>query len=293
MKCTNPHEWNIGAAIIVFSRAFRGIIASNAAAGSSERGCERAAPFGVPVVPDVRMIALPRSAGGIEVGDVAGPDQVLQPRVVRRALLGVVPRDVALAAPRRVVHQLFELVVVDQRLRLLALGDVGELRARERGVEEQHVRAQLRARDHGVDEAAMVAAHQADVVTGRDPVGGERVRECVGALVDLAEGERAELVDDRRLAAVALGRRAVAAGRGRAEAQQRADGADDVVGPARVEHARAGQRTRGEQLGGDLVGDAAEIPGHGPHAFTRTAIACRQAASRRRSGAGSQPRGAG
>ena len=64
VKCTKPQEWNIGAAIIVFSRAFSGIIASSAAAGSSERGCEREAPFGVPVVPDVRMIALPRSDGG-------------------------------------------------------------------------------------------------------------------------------------------------------------------------------------------------------------------------------------
>jgi hypothetical protein len=64
VKCTKPHEWNIGAAIIVFSRALSGIIASSAAAGSSERGCERDAPFGVPVVPDVRMIALPRWGGG-------------------------------------------------------------------------------------------------------------------------------------------------------------------------------------------------------------------------------------
>ena len=64
VKCTKPQEWNIGAAIIVFSRAFSGIIASSAAAGSSDRGCEREAPFGVPVVPEVRMIALPRSLGG-------------------------------------------------------------------------------------------------------------------------------------------------------------------------------------------------------------------------------------
>jgi hypothetical protein len=64
VKCTKPHEWNIGAAIIVFSRAFSGIMASRAAAGSRLRGWDRDAPFGVPVVPDVRMIALPRSDGG-------------------------------------------------------------------------------------------------------------------------------------------------------------------------------------------------------------------------------------
>jgi hypothetical protein len=64
VKCTKPQEWNIGAAIIVRSRALSGIMASSAAAGSSERGCEREAPLGVPVVPEVRMIALPRSGGG-------------------------------------------------------------------------------------------------------------------------------------------------------------------------------------------------------------------------------------
>ena len=40
-------------------------MASSAAAGSSERGCERDAPLGVPVVPEVRMIAFPRSGGGV------------------------------------------------------------------------------------------------------------------------------------------------------------------------------------------------------------------------------------
>ena len=72
VKCTKPQEWNIGAAIIVFSRALSGIMASSAAAGSRLRGCERDAPFGVPVVPDVRMIALPRAGGG-STGDVSPP----------------------------------------------------------------------------------------------------------------------------------------------------------------------------------------------------------------------------
>ncbi len=49
---------------MVFSRAFSGILDSSAAAGSSDLGWEREAPFGVPVVPDVRMIAFPGSPGG-------------------------------------------------------------------------------------------------------------------------------------------------------------------------------------------------------------------------------------
>ena len=71
VKCAKPQEWNSGAAIIVCSRAFSGIRDSSAAAGSSDRGCEREAPFGVPVVPEVRITALPRSLGGFEVGAVA------------------------------------------------------------------------------------------------------------------------------------------------------------------------------------------------------------------------------
>ena len=64
VKCAKPHEWNIGAAIIVVSRARNGIFENSAAAGSSVSGWLRLAPLGVPVVPDVRMTTRPFSAGG-------------------------------------------------------------------------------------------------------------------------------------------------------------------------------------------------------------------------------------
>ena len=64
MKCAKPHEWNSGATMNVFSRAFSGMRDSSATAGPIVSGCLRDAPFGVPVVPDVRMIARPDSAGG-------------------------------------------------------------------------------------------------------------------------------------------------------------------------------------------------------------------------------------
>ena len=64
VKCAKPQEWNIGAAIIVRSRARSGIRSSSAATGSSDCGCLRLAPFGVPVVPEVRISALPCSGGG-------------------------------------------------------------------------------------------------------------------------------------------------------------------------------------------------------------------------------------
>ena len=64
VKCAKPQEWNIGAAIIVRSRALSGIRSSSAATGSSDCGCLRLAPLGVPVVPEVRISALPCSGGG-------------------------------------------------------------------------------------------------------------------------------------------------------------------------------------------------------------------------------------
>ncbi len=77
-----PHEWNSGAATTVVSRAFSGIRSSSAAIGSIDFGCERLAPFGVPVVPEVRIVALPRLLGRGEVGRVAALDQLLELRVV-------------------------------------------------------------------------------------------------------------------------------------------------------------------------------------------------------------------
>ena len=65
LQCAKPQEWNSGAAIIVVSRAFSGIRSSSAAIGSIDFGCARLAPFGVPVVPEVRIVALPGSFGGL------------------------------------------------------------------------------------------------------------------------------------------------------------------------------------------------------------------------------------
>jgi hypothetical protein len=191
----------------------------------------------------------------VDVRGVALVDEVPQQRVGRIAvLLLVVPRDVALAALAGVLDEVAELLVVDERLRLLALGDVGELRARERGVEEQRVGAQLRARHDRVDEAAVVAAHDPDAVALLDALLGEGVRERVGALVDVLEGQRPELVDDRRGVRVARGRGGVAARRRGPEADEADDRAEDVVGASRAQDARLDERLDRVQLGCDLGG---------------------------------------
>ena len=64
VKCAKPQEWNSGATMNVFSRAFSGIRESSATAGPIVSGCLREAPFGVPVVPLVRITTRPVSSGG-------------------------------------------------------------------------------------------------------------------------------------------------------------------------------------------------------------------------------------
>ncbi len=100
---------------------------------------------------------------------------------------------------------------MDHHRRLLALQHLDELRAGEGGVEVEDVRAELGGGDRGVDEAAVVAAHDGDRAALLDAALGQGVRECVGALVQLAEGERPELVDDADPVGRAEGERGEAA----------------------------------------------------------------------------------
>ncbi len=64
MKWAKPQEWNIGAAIIVRSRARSGIRENIAASGLRVSGWPRWAPFGIPVVPEVRITNRLDSSGG-------------------------------------------------------------------------------------------------------------------------------------------------------------------------------------------------------------------------------------
>ena len=117
VKCAKPQEWNIGAAIIVVSRARSGIFENSAAAGSSESGCLRAAPFGVPVVPEVRITTRPGSAGGCRSDVVAARDQLLEQRVAPPASAPSARsrRRSACARGAPSLDELGELLVVDHR----------------------------------------------------------------------------------------------------------------------------------------------------------------------------------
>jgi hypothetical protein len=65
LRWPNPHEWNSGAAISARSRTRSGIAPRSAAMDFvGELGTGRDAPFGAPVVPEVRITAVPGCAGG-------------------------------------------------------------------------------------------------------------------------------------------------------------------------------------------------------------------------------------
>ena len=257
VKCAKPQEWNIGAASIVCSRARSGIMLNSAAAGSSDSGWRRWAPLGLPVVPLVRMTTRPFWDGGSR--SVVSPSRMRSSRRGSSAgLVGVVPRDEPRAAPARVVDEVLELGVVDDRRRLLALGDLGDLRPGERGVEVQGVGAELRQRDRRVDEAAVVAAHDRDARALPDPAGAQRVGQRVRALGDLGERERPEVVDERRGVRVADRADGVAGGRRGAEAAQRAQRLDDPVRARRRHDPGARQRAGREEFLPDPV-----LGGHG------------------------------
>ena len=122
MKCANPQEWNIGAAIIVVSRALSGIFENSAAAGSSESGCLRAAPFGRAgrARGEDHDSSLLRGRRERRVG-FAALDQLLEPRVgLRSGRSRVRAKRRSVSACAALADQLGELLVVDQRDRVLA-----------------------------------------------------------------------------------------------------------------------------------------------------------------------------
>ena len=154
------------------------------------------APLGVPVVPEVRMMIRLCFSGAVRLGGRALRDQRLEGAPRRRS--GRRPRPSDPLARVGLVEELGELLVVHDDLRLLALQHVDELGTGEGGVQVEDVGAELGGGDARVDEAAVVAAHDRDGVTGTDAVAAQGVGEPVAALVQLPIGQLAELVDDRR-----------------------------------------------------------------------------------------------
>jgi hypothetical protein len=77
-----------------------------------------------------------------------------------------------------------ELLVVDQDTRLLALTDLGDLRPRERSIEQQERRAELRRGNRGAYEARVIAAEDRDPVALADAELAQAASEGVRLLVE-------------------------------------------------------------------------------------------------------------
>ena len=116
------------------SRPGAGPAAGTARAGRAPPGRASRAPFGVPVVPEVRITVRPSSAGG-SGGSRRSPwlDQLLEARQQRVALGGLAHHELRRSVVRAcVAHDLVEVLVVDQHRRLLALITAASSPARRR-----------------------------------------------------------------------------------------------------------------------------------------------------------------
>ena len=265
-KCAKPHWWNSGGATSTFSRPRSGI-EERIATAAPMPGEPREAPFGVPVVPEVRIVWRPSRLRRHGRARVAPLDQLLE----RGSSLSSCSSSAHATKPRRrysaSLRQLGELRVVDDRARLLALDHLGQLRAGERGVEQHRVGAELGERDQRLDDPAVVAAHHGHAVALQHALVRERVGEPVRALVDLGEGERAALVDHRLGVRVQRGGRRVAAGGRGAPAPEGGQRARRAVGPHGAHEPGAGEHVRGRQALADQVDpEASRSSGRSPPA---------------------------
>ena len=156
--CAKPHVWNSGAAMCTVQPWRSGIRESSEIAASMPASL-RGAPFGVPVVPEVRMMIRVWWSGTPGSGVVGlALDQGVE-GVVVGVLVGVRQHP---GVDVRLLEHPGELLVVDHDGRVLPLEHVDQLRAGERGVEVDQVGAELGRGDGGLDEAAVVAGHQRD-----------------------------------------------------------------------------------------------------------------------------------
>ncbi len=201
----------------------------------------------------------------LQVGLVAGGDQGVERRPAGRR---VGPTDDALDAAVDAAEQLRELLVVDEHLGRLAPRHLGQLRTGEHRVEVEGAGAELGGRKRRLDEAAVVAAHDPDAVAVADAHLREGVGEGVGATMHLLEGQRAALVDQRRLVRVVNRRGRDAEGRRGAPAQEGGSDLHGLVGAVQAEDPGLAQNPGLEDGVGDRLAGAR---GYGRDTRHRTA----------------------
>ena len=195
-----PRAWNIGTHSSVTSCARNGTLLSSPPISDSERGSERGAPFGVPVVPLVRIVIRGHSSGLGGLPALGALDQRIERVVAGLVRPGAEPPAGRIVDPAQGVCV---LVVVDEQIGPLALGYLPDLRPRERSVEQHDSCAALRGCEHRLEEAPVVAGQNRHALAGLQAALAPRVGQRVGALVELLIAELAALVDHHRPVAVA------------------------------------------------------------------------------------------
>ena len=118
-------------------------MSSTAASAIDQSGLVRWAPFGVPVVPEVRITKRGLVGRRLVVGVVAVGHRLLQRRLAERAGRRRARRRSARTPGSTPDSRVLELFVVDQRLRPLALHHVDQLRAGEHRVQVERRGAEL------------------------------------------------------------------------------------------------------------------------------------------------------
>ena len=200
VACRKPSAWNIGAGSDVTSPDLNGTCDSTPPIGASDGGVLRLAPLGVPVVPLVRMmileclvafgggIALLRAIRSASVSSVLSDGSSLSGLVASARSLpsGGLGRGDGLGV----------LVVVDDQLGALALGDLLDLRTGELAVEQDEPHADLGGAVERDQEPAVVADQQRHPVAALDPDRQQTVGDGVGGVVEFLERQLAVVVDD-------------------------------------------------------------------------------------------------
>ena len=219
-------------------------------------GDSRWAPFGVPVVPDVRITKRLRLLGRVERRRGGARDRLLGDgsAVSSPSSTQETKRDSFGASPSAPVEQLLELGVVDQRLRLLALDHAEELRAGEVRVQQSTDAPSLAQARIASTKPRWLRHMTATASPGSTPLLAAARGRASSSAVELAERELAELVDQSAIVGSVDrgGRRSIPAA---GEAPQRRSARDPrPAGPGRhrPDDSRLGQRLDVEREVGEM-----------------------------------------
>ena len=193
VACRKPRAWNIGAGSEVTSSALNGTCDKMPPIGANVGGVLRLAPFGVPVVPLVKMMideCLPAFGAGALL---LGGDQVW-PSVSSALpeLLSVRSgAQCAQLAQRRfgLADASGVFVVVNDELGAFTFRDLFDLRAGERAVEQDDASPDPCAAEFCDREPAVVARQDRDPIAAAHPLGQQPVGDRVRGLVELPVGE--------------------------------------------------------------------------------------------------------